>query len=392
MFKDKAEKSQYSIMGDYLICLIAITFLSVYYYGLRALIVVLLSVVVSYVTDFICVKLRGKKFNVKDISAVISALIFTLLLPASVPYSMVVISSLVMIIVGKQAFGGNENKIFSPAIVAFVFAALCFKDYIFIYPTPVAKGQLDLSSYVSGHLVNSFTQTFSTVSNPTFNWLDMLLGKIPGPMGATNVIVILICAAILISRKSISILAFLSTVGTLIAAAFFFPIQSGISHISSVIYEIFSGGMIFCAAFVASDFDYVPKKNLGKIIYGIMTAALTILFRRYAGAEIGIVFAVILLTPLRDYIDIFSRSVYRVFLSLSRNVKNLPGYFVRFITAVFTILFILVKKIIIFIGSTIGKIIIKIKGKNGEQNIMLDDIDKSDNESSIDDENDKEVR
>lgn len=321
MSKQSVKKSPYIIMGDYFMCLFALNVLSAYYYGIRTVYIMLLSLSVSYVTDIICVKLRGDKFSIKDISAIVSSLIFTALLPVTMPYSMVAISSVVMIIIGKQVFGGIKNRIFSPACVGFIFAYLCFKDYMFMYPIPVGKGSVGLSSYISENLVNSFTLNLSKVSEPMFNWSDMIMGKIAGPMGVSCILLIVISAVVLSLRKSISPVALISTVGTILLVTFFSPMQYGIGHFDSIVYEIFSGAMMFCAVFIVSNKNYLPQKTLGIILFGVSTGLLTLLFRRFAGIEIGIVFAVILTQAIRDYFDVLAVRVKKVIIYIVRKTR-----------------------------------------------------------------------
>lgn len=377
MSKDKILKSQNSVRTDYLICLIAISVLSVYYYGYRALAVMLIAVISSVATEIVCVKLMDRKNPKGDISAIISALIFSMLLPATVPYSIVAASCVFMIAIGKQAFGGNENRIFNCVAVAFCFATLCFKEYLYLYPTPVAYGHLDMSSYVSNTLVSSFTQTYSTVSSPSFNTLDLILGKIAGPMGVTNIVLIAICAMILTGRKSISFLAFTSFVGTMLATSFFFPYQNGINPVSSLIYGLFSGAMLFSATFLVSDLNYLPKRKFAKILYGVFVALLSILFTRYANYEIGVIFALILLNPMCDYIDKLSIMIGKGLIAIGKYIKTLPSKLLKLVVTICAVIYILIKCLIILIVKLFKKIIFKIRGNNGKKKIVISkDIDK----------------
>lgn len=364
MLKVKNEKTQKSMRTDYLICLIAITVLSVYYYGYRALAVTLIAIMTSFVTDIICIKLIGNKDSKIDTSPIISALIFSMLLPASVPYSIVIASCIFMIIVGKQVFGGNNNRIFNCVAVAFCFATLCFKENMFLYPTPVAYGQLDMSSYVSDTLVSSFTQTYSNVSDPSFNIMNLLLGKVTGPMGATCIILIALCAIILIARKSISFLAFISFVGTILAVGFFFPQQSGISRELSVVYQLFSSAMLFSATFLVSDLNFLPKRKFAKIIYGISVALISTVFIRYAKMEIGVVFALVILNPMCNYIDTFSVLLKRFIIWCLRFVKKLPFRLFKLIVTIFSIIYILITRLALLVYK-------KIKKNNSKRKIII---------------------
>ena len=94
----KIEKSEKMVSIDLLICLFALVFMSVYYYGFRALIVTTISAATCYATDIFCIYLRKEKFEFGDTSAIITGIIFALLMPASNSYGMLIISSIIMII------------------------------------------------------------------------------------------------------------------------------------------------------------------------------------------------------------------------------------------------------------------------------------------------------
>lgn len=125
---ERKDKSVVSIQLDLLLVLGVLSLMSAWYYGMRAMLVILLSVAVCFGTDILCIKLRGKKWDYKsDLSAVICGFVLALMMPASVPYEILIAADLVAIILGKQAFGGAGKNIFNPMAVGFVFAAFCWK-------------------------------------------------------------------------------------------------------------------------------------------------------------------------------------------------------------------------------------------------------------------------
>lgn len=349
MSKEKAVKSPVIVMTDYLICLIAISVLCIYYYGIRALIVIITAVATSFVCDVVCIKLRGKKLERWDISSVISALVFALLCPATIPYQILIVSCIFMIVIGKQAFGGKDNYIFNCVAVAFVFAALCFKEYMFVYPVPEAYAQLDLSSYVSDNVVKSFTLTIDNMSKSAISNFDMILGKMPGPMGTTNIILIAVCAFVLICRNSISLITFVTSIASILGITFLFPPSVRESAGLSVVYELFSGATLFVATFVVSDKNYVPKTKYGKALYGISAGILAVLFRRFANVEIGLIFAVVLINPLCDFFDNNSVFVRKLFKFLWKVLKRIAKYIKNIFIIIFASLFICVYELFRFI-------------------------------------------
>ncbi len=349
MYTARLKKPYYVVLSDYLICLIALAILSFYYYGLRAIIVVIICIATSLLTDYICVKLRGKNYARFDISAIISGFTFALLLPASVSYTIAIISCIFMIVVGKQAFGGNENPVFSTVSVGFSFAVLCFNDYIFHYPIPTTNGSLPLDNIITENLVPSFTHSYSYVADPSFDFFTMLLGRYTGPMGTTHIIILAIAAFILLARGSISKIPFVVTLFTVLGFSFLFPAQEGLHPINSVLNELFGSSLLFALTFVACDFKFVPKRRLARILYGLFIGALTIMFRRYANYEIGIFFALLIAIPIRDSYEMAANTVYKILKFSIFCIKKSPFFFARIFFALLLIIYTAFKHIFIFI-------------------------------------------
>ncbi|MCH5349304.1 MAG: RnfABCDGE type electron transport complex subunit D, partial [Oscillospiraceae bacterium] len=140
-------KTESSVMTDMLIVLLVLAAVSVYYYGLRAAAVIILSVFSCWLSDVICLHMRNKKAAEKDISALVTGLTLGLMMSASVPYFAVVIASVFAIVLARHAFGGHGCEIFSAAAAGFLFTSLCFPENMLFYPRPFSG--TPLSSMVS---------------------------------------------------------------------------------------------------------------------------------------------------------------------------------------------------------------------------------------------------
>ncbi len=297
-------------MGDMFLALCAMTFMACYYYGLRALAVAAVSVVSSYITDIICVKIRGKRYDIRDISAVVSGLTLALMLPASIPYQYAVLTNVFAIIVAKQVFGGRENSFFSVPAVGFLFASICWSDIILMYPKPGTA--LELTNTVRDQLSMSLSATLNIASNPSVTNIDLLLGRFCGPMGATQAIVLIACAVALVIRHSMSLLTFFSGLGTVLAFAFFMP-KFGSTPLESVMYETVSGMVLFGLVFLASDCRCLPKRRSARFLYGIAIGLMTVMFRRIGVVENAIVCAVIIAAPIGISLDKSALSFSRMY-------------------------------------------------------------------------------
>ena len=182
--------------------LLALNVMAVYYYGARAAIVSGIAVLASLVTEYILAVLSKKSPRLCDIYFLSDGLLLALLLPASVPYRIVVFSSVFMSGVLRFAFGGNKNLIFSPPAAAFAFSAITWPQNVLRYPSPEPFGSLSLVSDLPQVLEHSFSYN-TDISTSYTGLLEIIWGRLRGPMGTGCVLIIIICAVSLYFFKDI---------------------------------------------------------------------------------------------------------------------------------------------------------------------------------------------
>lgn len=286
-------KTENSVMIDMLIVLLVLAAVSVYYYGSRAAIVIVLSVVSCCLSDIICLHLRKKKMPEKDMSALITGLTLGLMMSASVPYFMAVTASVFAIVLAKHAFGGHGCEIFSAAAAGFLFTSLCFPENMLLYPRPFSG--IPLSPMVSESLLSqSMTKTFLLTETSSVSAMDILIGKFSGPMGTGFVLLLVVAAAFLMLRQSISAIVFFAE---LLSAGIIALIHYG-PDLMALLY-FFSGGMfLFGMIFLSCDYSTMPKTKSSRLIYGIIVGVFTTLFQFFAGAENAVIYSVILAAPI----------------------------------------------------------------------------------------------
>lgn len=274
------------------LCLVGVCFMAWFYYGPRVIILMLISALASFLTEIIAVKLSGKNIKKSNLTAVLSGIILSLLMPASLPYGFMAISSVMMIVIGKVAFGGLENQIFPCTAVGFALSSLCWSEYILVYPSPVANGALPLNSHTGLELTESFTSIVDSVTVPSISYIDLMLGAYTGPMGTTHIIVLFVCALTFMFRATASRMVFISSLATIFSFQYLIP-TLGNSVISSLVYELLSGSTLFIIIFIACDPAIVPKKRSARLIYGILVGCFTVLFRRVGNIENAAIFGVL---------------------------------------------------------------------------------------------------
>lgn len=291
------------MMGDVLIALVPMLVMAVVYYGTRALALILISIVSSIAFEYVYTRIYRRKSSIGDLSAAVTGAIIACCLPATAPLWFPVLGAFVAIIVTKQLFGGIGKNIFNPALVAVVFLTVTWPGIFSALPEPFRA--LTLFGPQQGFTTDqTVLAALSKGVLPNATLQEMLWGTRPTYMGTGAVIVILIAALYLLYRRLISWqipLAYLATIAMLAWALPRCPVSAG--RMTSVLYELMSGSVLFVALFMATDPSTSPISLFGKLVYGVMCGLLTV-FIRYLGVfPEGAYFALLLVNPFSMPLD-----------------------------------------------------------------------------------------
>lgn len=317
MFNQILQKTERRTFLDMLLVSLALVFMSCYYYGVRALALTLISVLSAYIVDIICVKLRSEKYDFTDFSTPLSGILMALMMPASVSYYILILTNILAITLGKQFFGGKGKNIFHPTVVGFVLASMCWNDKILSYPKPEEIIPLSVEPSVS--LSPSLTHVLGYASNPSVSNIDIFTGNFTGPMGATHIVIILVCAVVLICRRSASFLTFFGGIGTIAALAYFFEFL-GSDPFTSLLYQLASGTVLFAMLFFACDYYVLPKSKSSRLLYGIIIGLITITIQEIGNVENSILYALIIAAPIGIVLDESAFSFGREFRRMKKKV------------------------------------------------------------------------
>lgn len=296
-------------MSDVILLLLVLCTLAYVFYRTRALVVCGVSVAAAVASDALCTLLRGRSLDLRDLSPIVTGLIIALTMPATIPYSVVAVAAVFAIVVVKHPFGGLGNNIFNPAAAGFSFVAICWPQQVFMYPQPFDT--LPVFGDVSVKLFQNPAFVLKLGGMPTNDITEMALGNYPGPMGATNILVLLACLAYLLFRNTIRWqlpVPFLLTCATI---AFLFP-RIGTDPIQSVLFEMMSGTLLFGAVFVITDPATSPKRDSSYAIYGIFAGVITMLFRYFGGFEESMSFSILFANAFVPLIDRHNESLHRL--------------------------------------------------------------------------------
>lgn len=316
----KLKDNARTVMCDMMIALVPLYIMAYFYYGARAIALGIVSVLCCFGLDLLLSFLRVRKINYRDFTSIITGLIIPLFMPASIHYGIVIVADIFAILVAKQVFGGTGNNVFNPAAAGIAFATISFADKIFMYPIPLDAHLPIFSNEIAG-LVQAPSAILKFGGIPTTEISDMLFGNFPGPMGATNILVMLSCFAFLLIRRTARPHA---TVAYLITCAILGGIfsRADMGFFLSSIFELFSGTLLFGGIYLLNEPTTVPTRNISKIIFGVLAGALTILFRHIGAFEQQFVFVILICNSFVGIMDYVTEIYYAKKRSEAKNELN----------------------------------------------------------------------
>ena len=270
------KKSTQSIMADVLIALIFPLIAGVYVFGIRALILVVVSVLSAVISESLWNLILHKENTISDLSACVTGALIAMILPVSVPLWLPAIGSLFAIIIVKQLFGGLGQNFVNPALSARAFLLASWP----LLTTVFVKEGLELplfSSFVVTDAITSATPlNLMKQSGEISSYLSLFVGNVSGCIGETSAIAILLGGAYLVIRKVITLHLPLSYI---LSSAFFgFVLGYNGVFTGDALFTVLSGGILFGAFFMITDYVTTPTTKKGQIIAGVIAGFITILW------------------------------------------------------------------------------------------------------------------
>ncbi|MBF0518092.1 MAG: RnfABCDGE type electron transport complex subunit D [Nitrospirae bacterium] len=302
----KSSESVDKIMWTVTATLLPTFVMGVYYFGPKAVIVTLLCIIGSLLSEYFVQKLAGKDISLKDGSAVLTGLLLGMNMPSTLPFYIPLLSSFVAVAITKQLFGGLGYNIFNPALMGRAFALITWPRAMTTWAEPIANFTgMDAKTTATplGILKEQGLDKLLEVFGSKMHlYSELLLGHRAGSLGETSVIAILIGAAFLLLRGYITLripAAFLAAVA---AGAWVFGGKQGI-FTGDPLVHVLSGGLMLGAFYMATDYVTCPTTKKGQMLFGAGCGLLTILIRLKAGYPEGVMFSILIMncfTPLID--------------------------------------------------------------------------------------------
>ena len=299
-----------SIMYGVVVAMIPAIFVSVYFFGLDAARVILISVAACLFFEWIIQKylLKGP-VTITDGSALVTGVLLAFNVPSNLPTWIIIIGALVSIGIAKMSFGGLGKNPFNPALIGRVFLLISFPVQMTSWPLPKALFSSSVTDAITGPTtlgilkegLNAGKTVQELMASPDFpGYMNDLMGAQAGSMGEISAIALLLGAAYMFFRKIITWhipLAYL--VSAVVFSGIFWLIDP--THYIDPLMHLLAGGMILGVFYMATDMSSSPMSPKGQLIYGVGAGILTILIRVWGAYPEGVSFAILIMnafTPL----------------------------------------------------------------------------------------------
>ncbi|MFV0424217.1 MAG: RnfABCDGE type electron transport complex subunit D [Bacilli bacterium] len=305
------------MMITVLIALIPVVFMSILQFRLEFVVALLLSIITVCGVEFISNKIMKKEQTLYDYSALVTAVIFALTIPAGIFSAemhgtilkgyvtggfLIVASGTFAILVGKLFFGGLGRNIFNPAGLGRIFMLVSFGAILSYFsndtqymstatPLGLMKGSMDAGE-------------FSSIMNvvDSYSISDMFIGREAGSFGEVSAIAIIISAIFLIVykaadwRKIVACLSTFALLATIYALRLNLPMEF-------VIVQLLTGSILFGAVFMVTDPVTAPITALGRVFYAMSIGGLTFVIRVFGAYPEGMLFAILIMNMFTHSID-----------------------------------------------------------------------------------------
>lgn len=291
----RSKESVQSIMRDVVIALIPATVMGIVFFGLKALLLIAISVASSVFFEYLYQKITKRTVTIDDLSAVVTGLLLALNMPVGASWWMPIVGSAFAIIIAKQFFGGIGQNFVNPALIARAFLLAS-------YPTAMTTWTVNGATTATPLATLKTLKDGATVvvgeNLPTIG--QLLTGQgLGGCIGETCAIALLLGFAYLLYKKVIS----WRIPVVYVAVVFILNAVIGRYGVRMPLYEILTGGLFLGAIFMATDYTTSPMTAAGQIIYACLCGLITYLIRVYGGYPEGVSYSILisnLFVPLID--------------------------------------------------------------------------------------------
>ncbi len=297
------------LMYGVVFALLPAFFVSVYFFGIGALIVTAISILSCLAFEYLIQKyLMKAEPSISDGSALVTGLLLAFNLPTNLPWWIIIIGALVAIGVGKMTFGGLGNNPFNPALVGRVFLFISFPVQMTSWPTPIAS-RLQYTDAVTGPTPLgimeeglSQQETAAQLMEQIPGYMELFLGSIRGSMGEISAIALIVGGIYMLIRKIITWHIPVSIILSVLAFTGILWLMNPYDN-ADPLFHLLSGGLMLGAIYMATDYVTSPMTIKGMWIFGIGIGVITVAIRVFGAYPEGVSFAILIMNAFVPLIN-----------------------------------------------------------------------------------------
>lgn len=318
----KIEYSEnYDYYRDLLWCAVPLAGMAWYYYGPRPVLLLLAGLLTAYLCDCALAPLHGAGYHPHEPSSECFAALIVLMMPATVPYAVVVAAVIAAVLV-KEAFGGEGHYPFHPAAVGMAVAGISWPGSVYSYPTP--GSWLPVFGSITDVTMNEgMNATLRDGGLPSASTMNLLTGNVPGGLGTSAILVIVACGLFLLVRGHVKTTVLVPFLIFCIGLPWLLPQLNELpvfswpwefirQRIYLEKYVILSGTVLFGGLFLICEPVTMPNRTSSRILYGAALGIATHAFRVFSPYESAVCFALLIVSAIPEWLDLVSHRTERI--------------------------------------------------------------------------------
>lgn len=295
-----SRRNTQKIMLFVIIALLPLCVHGVVVFGLYALENIIFSVVFSVIFELLFQKFTKQPVRIKDLSAVVTGIMMALTLPPSIPVWMTVLGTFFAVVVAKGFFGGIGANVFNPALTGRAFLFTSFPAAMSAWQQPYETITSAIDTLTGATDTVTGATVLSQMKNGVFIadsevYTSFFLGTRAGCIGETSVLLILVAFIFLLVTKIIDWRAPVAMVAVTVGAT---ALAGG-----DPLMALMSGGLMFGAVFMATDYATTPVTSAGRLIFGAGAGLITFLIRQFGGYPEGVMFSILIMNVLTPFLN-----------------------------------------------------------------------------------------
>lgn len=318
----KIEHSEnYDYYRDLLWCAVPLAGMAWYYYGPRPVLLLLAGLLTAYLCDCALAPLHGAGYHPHEPSSECFAALIVLMMPATVPYAVVVAAVIAAVLV-KEAFGGEGHYPFHPAAVGMAVAGISWPGSVYSYPTP--GSWLPVFGSITDVTMNEgMNATLRDGGLPSASTMNLLTGNVPGGLGTSAILVIVACGLFLLVKGHVKTTVLVPFLIFCIGLPWLLPQLNELpvfswpwefirQRIYLEKYVILSGTVLFGGLFLICEPVTMPNRTSSRILYGAALGIATHAFRVFSPYESAVCFALLIVGAIPEWLDLVSHRTERI--------------------------------------------------------------------------------